>query len=128
VPSSSKRSLSFILLTNILYGSQLAHINVPCLCQVILVASVNYKAPPHYAIFSILLLLSVSLVQMFSSEPCSQTPSICVFPLMRVTRFHTNTQCAIICRKLAQRIFIHIVISCCRSLYAYEPDKSDIFA
>jgi hypothetical protein len=33
----------------------------------------SYEAP-HYAVFSSLQLLSNSLVQIFSSAPCSQTP------------------------------------------------------
>jgi len=39
----------------------------------------NYEAS-HYAIVPILLLLSLSWVQIFSSAPCSQTPPTVLFP------------------------------------------------
>jgi hypothetical protein len=41
-----------------------------------LVKSTNYKAP-HFAAFSNLLYFHFSLVQMFSSTPCSLTLSAC---------------------------------------------------
>jgi hypothetical protein len=48
----------------------------------------KYEAP-HCATFSIVLLLHPSLIQIFSLEPCSQTPSIYSLLLMRETKFHT---------------------------------------
>jgi hypothetical protein len=49
----------------------------------------SYEAP-HYAVFSKLLSRLVSLVQIFSSAPCSKTPLVYVPPLMSVTKFHSN--------------------------------------
>jgi hypothetical protein len=51
--------------------------------------SISYEAP-HYAIFSNLLSLRSSSVQIFSSTPCFQTPTIYVLPLMSETKFHTH--------------------------------------
>jgi hypothetical protein len=43
--------------------------------------SKTYEAP-HYAVFYKLLSHHFSSVQMFSSTPCFQTPSVYVLPLM----------------------------------------------
>jgi hypothetical protein len=45
-----------------------------------LVKSTRYEAP-HYAVFANLLSFYPSSVQMFSSVPCSQIPSVCILPL-----------------------------------------------
>jgi len=46
----------------------------------------------HYAVFSILLPLPSSWVQIFSSAPCPLTPSIYVLSLLREAKFHAPTK------------------------------------
>jgi hypothetical protein len=50
----------------------------------------NYQAP-RYAVFYILLSFHSSWVQLFSSAPYCQTPSVCVFPITLEAKFHTHT-------------------------------------
>jgi hypothetical protein len=56
-----------------------------------LVKNTSYEAP-HYAVFSNLPSLHLSPIQIFSSAPCSQTPSVYILPLMSETKFHTYTK------------------------------------
>jgi hypothetical protein len=52
----------------------------------------NYETP-HYAVFpNLLSSLHLPSVQIFSSAPCSQTPSVCDLPLKLETKFHTHTE------------------------------------
>ena len=55
------------------------------------VRSTNHLAP-RYAISSIPPLPRPSCFQIFSSTPCSQTPSASFPPAMSVTKFHTHTK------------------------------------
>jgi hypothetical protein len=53
--------------------------------------STNYEAP-RYTAFSTLPSLHRSLAQIFSSTPCSQTPSVYVPLLLSETMFHTHIE------------------------------------
>ena len=55
------------------------------------VRSTNHLAP-RYAVSSIPPLPRPSYVQIFSSTPCSQTPSAFFPPAMSTTKFHTDTK------------------------------------
>ena len=55
------------------------------------VRSTNHLSP-RYAISSIPPLPRLSSVQIFSSTPCSQTPSASFPPAMSTTKFHTHTK------------------------------------
>jgi len=56
-----------------------------------MVKRASYEAP-HYAVFSSLLPLPPSKVQIFSSAPCSQIPSIYVLLLVWRIKFHIHTK------------------------------------
>jgi hypothetical protein len=45
-----------------------------------------------YAVFSILVSLHLSSVQIFSSAPCSRTPSVYIPLLLSGTKFHTHIE------------------------------------
>jgi hypothetical protein len=55
------------------------------------VKTTSYEAP-HYAAFFTLKSFHSSKFQIFSSAPCSQTPSVYVPAIMSETKFHTHTE------------------------------------
>jgi hypothetical protein len=55
-------------------------------------ASIETSEPPYYAVFSNLLSLHLSLDQIISSTPFSQTPSVYIPPFMSKTKFHNHTE------------------------------------
>jgi hypothetical protein len=55
-------------------------------------AKITSYEVPHYAVFSNLLSLHLSSVQIFSSATCSQTPSVYVPLLLSETKFHIHTK------------------------------------
>jgi hypothetical protein len=54
--------------------------------------SITIYETPLYSVFSSLPPLYPSYVQIFSSSPCSHTPSMHVFSLIRETKFHTDAK------------------------------------
>jgi hypothetical protein len=58
---------------------------------IILVKGTSYEAL-HYAVLSSLPLDPPSWIQIFSSTPCFQIPTIYIPPLVRETKFHTHTK------------------------------------
>jgi hypothetical protein len=86
--------------TNTLYAFLLSPILATCPAHIILLnliilinlaKSTSYEAP-YYAVFSNLLPVHPSSVQIFSSTPSLQTPSVYVPLLISVTKYHTHTK------------------------------------
>jgi hypothetical protein len=80
--------------TNILYSFSFS----PCMLHAVAISSsliwpflsylaknISYEAP-HYAVFCIFLSFHLSLVNILFSASCSQTPTICIHPLMSQTK------------------------------------------
>jgi hypothetical protein len=59
--------------------------------------------------------LSPSYIQIFSSAPRSETPSICVLPLMREIKFHVRVKQA----KWERILFVRFKLCFWRSVYEY---------
>jgi hypothetical protein len=68
-----------------------AHLILNFIILLYLENSTNYEAP-RYAVFSTLPSLYPSLVKIFSSAPCSQTPSVYVPLVLLGTMFHTHIE------------------------------------
>jgi hypothetical protein len=99
MPRSSKWSLYFRLSQQNPVHFPLFSIRATCLAYHIMFDLVCLMIfEDKYKIWSfslwnfIILLLHPSLVQIFSLEPCSQTPSVYAFSFLRETKFHTRTK------------------------------------
>jgi hypothetical protein len=85
-PSCFSTKILYTFLSAPMRATCLTHlILLDLMCLIILGMGTKYEAP-HCATSSILLLLHPSLVQIFSLEPCSQTPSVCALPLTLYSR------------------------------------------
>jgi hypothetical protein len=98
-------------LRSCLFPSRLSHQNSTCVPQLLHPCYTPYPSnrfhhsnytwrkstshtskAPHYAVFSNLLSLHLSSVQISSSEPSSQTASVSVCSFTSETKFHTRTE------------------------------------
>jgi hypothetical protein len=85
--------------------------------------STNYEAP-HCATSSILLSPHPSLVQIFLSEPCSQTPSTSALPLTWKTKFHNIVHTTINMATVRfEKIKVTSVVRICRPAYENYSQK-----
>jgi hypothetical protein len=75
-----------------MHATFLAHL---ILSSLYMTKTTSYEAP-HYAVFFNFLSLHLSLDQIFSSAPCSQTSSVYIPHLMLETKIHTSTEPQII--------------------------------
>jgi hypothetical protein len=98
-PSGFPTNILYAFLSSPIHATYPAHlILLDLIILIILVRSTSYEAP-RYAVFSNLPPLHLSLDQIFSSVPCSQTPSVYVPTLMSETKFRTMLH--VICKKFA---------------------------